>query len=198
MCGRFTLRNPQPVINQFETVEFGPRFNIAPSQKILTVADEPSFVKWGFTPYWAKGPFNLINARAETIWKKPSFRNSSRCLIPADGWYEWKTEGKQKTPYFHYMGDQSFCFAGIYGGYRGEVGCAIVTVEATQNLKDIHNRMPAILDKSSYQDWLQGEEKDVYDLSIDAKVEVVEVSIYVNNPNNDDEKCVSPIQAEVK
>ena len=193
MCGRFTLRNPQPVINQFETVEFGPRFNIAPSQKILTVADEPSFVKWGFTPYWAKEPFNLINARAETILKKPSFRNSSRCLIPADGWYEWKTEGTKKAPYFHFMRDQSFCFAGIYGGYRGEVGCAIVTIEATENLKGIHNRMPAILDKSLYQGWLQSEEKDIYDLFIESKVEAVKVSTHVNNPVNDDEKCVFPI-----
>ena len=193
MCGRFTLRNPQPVINQFETVEFGPRFNIAPSQKILTVADEPSFVKWGFTPYWAKEPFNLINARAETLLLKPSFKDSSRCLIPADGWYEWKTEGKKKAPYFHFMRDQSFCFAGIYGGYRGEVGCAIVTIEATENLKGIHNRMPAILDKSLYQGWLQSEEKDIYDLFIESKVEAVKVSTHVNNPVNDDEKCVFPI-----
>ena len=64
MCGRFTLRNPQPIINQFKTEEFEPRFNISPSQKILTIADKPSFIKWGFTPYWAKEPFNLINARA--------------------------------------------------------------------------------------------------------------------------------------
>tara|TARA_B100001013_G_C24410819_1_gene363852 strand:- start:30 stop:611 length:582 start_codon:yes stop_codon:yes gene_type:complete len=193
MCGRFTLRNPQTVVSQFETEEFEPRFNIAPSQKILTIADKPDFVKWGFTPFWAKEPFNLINARAETLLLKPSFKDSSRCLIPADGWYEWKTEGKKKAPYFHFMRDQSFCFAGIYGGYRGEVGCAIVTIEATENLKGIHNRMPAILDKSLYQGWLQSEEKDIYDLFIESKVEAVKVSTHVNNPVNDDEKCVFPI-----
>ena len=192
MCGRFALRNPQLVINQFETIEFQPRFNIAPSQKILTIADKPNFVKWGFTPYWAKEPFNLINARAETLWKKPSFRNSSRCLIPADGWYEWKTEKETKIPYFHYIDGKSFCFAGIYGGYRGEVGCAIVTIEAQENLKDIHHRMPAILDKSFYSEWIKGEEKDVYDLSIDSKVDIFEVSTHVNNPRNDDEKCIFP------
>ena len=103
MCGRFTLRNPQPIINQFKTEEFEPRFNISPSQKILTIADKPSFIKWGFTPYWAKEPFNLIKARAETLWKKPSFKDSSKCLIPADGWYEWKAEGEKNTPYFHYI-----------------------------------------------------------------------------------------------
>ena len=193
MCGRFALRNTQPVINQFHTEDFPPRFNIAPSQKILTIKDKPNFIKWGFTPYWAKEPFNLINARAETLLLKPSFKDSSRCLIPADGWYEWKTEGKKKAPYFHFMKDQSFCFAGIYGGYRGEVGCAIVTIEATENLKGIHNRMPAILDKSLYQGWLQSEEKDIYDLFIESKVEAVKVSTHVNNPVNDDEKCVFPI-----
>ena len=193
MCGRFALRNPRPVINQFHTEDFPPRFNIAPSQKILTIGDKPNFVKWGFTPYWAKEPFNLINARAETLLLKPSFKDSSRCLIPADGWYEWKTEGKKKAPYFHFMRGQSFCFAGIYGGYRGEVGCAIVTIEATENLKGIHNRMPAILDKSLYQGWLQSEEKDIYDLFIESKVEAVKVSTHVNNPVNDDEKCVFPI-----
>ena len=193
MCGRFALRNPQLVINQFETIEFQPRFNIAPNQKILTIADKPNFVKWGFTPYWAKEPFNLINARAETLWKKPSFRNSSRCLIPADGWYEWKTEKETKIPYFHYIDSKSFCFAGIYGGYRGEVGCAIVTIEAQENLKDIHHRMPAILDESFYSEWIKGEEKDVYDLSIDSKVDNFEVSTHVNNPRNDDEKCIFPI-----
>jgi putative SOS response-associated peptidase YedK len=193
MCGRFTLRNPKPVINQFETGEFLPRFNIAPNQKILTISGKSNFVKWGFTPYWASKPFNLINARAETLWKKPSFRDASRCLIPADGWYEWKNEGEKKTPYFHYLKDQSFCFAGIYGGYRGEVGCAIVTIEASENLKAIHHRMPAILDKSFYLEWIKGEEKDVYDLSIDTKVEFFEVSKHVNNPGNDDEKCIFPI-----
>ena len=198
MCGRFALRNPQPIINQFKTEEFEPRFNISPSQKILTIADKPSFIKWGFTPYWAKEPFNLINARAETLWKKPSFKDSSKCLIPADGWYEWKAEGEKKTPYFHYMNDKNFCFAGIYGRYQGEVGCAIVTIEATDNLKDIHNRMPVILDKSFYLDWLKGEERDVYAISIDTEVEVVEISTHVNNPRNDDEECVFPIQAEVK
>ena len=76
MCGRFTLRNPKPVINQFETGEFLPRFNIAPNQKILTISGKSNFVKWGFTPYWASKPFNLINARAETLWKKPSFRDA--------------------------------------------------------------------------------------------------------------------------
>ena len=192
MCGRFALTNPQPLMREFH-IAIEPRFNISPNQKVLTLDKEINYMKWGFTPYWADKPFNLINARSETLHTKPSFKNSSRCLIPADGWYEWKTEKETKIPYFHYIDGKSFCFAGIYGGYRGEVGCAIVTIEAQENLKDIHHRMPAILDESFYSEWIKGEEKDVYDLSIDSKVDIFEVSTHVNNPRNDDEKCIFPI-----
>ena len=193
MCGRFTLRNPKSVMDLFETEELIPRFNIAPSQKILTISDKPSFMIWGFTPYWATKPFNLINARAESLWKKPSFRNSSRCLIPSDGWYEWKQEKDKKIPYFHHMEDETFCFAGVFGGYRGEVGCAIVTIDSTKKLRDIHSRMPAILDKSCYQAWLKGDLENVFETSIDSKVHVIELSNYVNNPEHDDKDCIAPL-----
>ena len=103
MCGRFALRNPQPVKNQFHLETLEPQYNICPGTKILVVTDHPHFINWSFTPYWAKEPFNLINARGESLWKKPSFRNSSRCLIPADGWYEWREEEGQKIPYFHHL-----------------------------------------------------------------------------------------------
>jgi putative SOS response-associated peptidase YedK len=91
------------------------------------------------------------------------------------------------------LGESSFCFAGVYGGYRGQVGCAIVTLEATDHLKPIHSRMPAILDKSAYQDWIQGSEEDVYDLSISNKIEFYKVSTIVNNPKNDSEDCFAPV-----
>ena len=113
MCGRFALRNPEPVKNQFHLETLEPQYNISPGTKILAITDQPQFITWGFTPYWAKEPFNLINARGETIWKKPSFRDASRCLIPADGWYEWRIEEGQKIPYFHHLNDRSFCFAGV-------------------------------------------------------------------------------------
>ncbi|HIA44194.1 MAG TPA: SOS response-associated peptidase, partial [Gammaproteobacteria bacterium] len=184
MCGRFAIRNPEPVKRQFQIETLEPQYNICPGTKILAVTDHAQFIKWGFTPYWAKEPFNLINARGESLWKKPSFRNSSRCLIPADGWYEWKQEEGQKIPYFHYLGESNFCFAGIYGGYRGEMGCAIVTLEATVDLQSIHSRMPAILDKTAYDQWIKGDEDDVYDLSISEKIEFHQVSTIVNNPSN--------------
>ena len=193
MCGRFTIRNPEPVKRQFQIETLEPQYNICPGTKILTVTDRAQFINWGFTPYWAKKPFNLINARGESLWKKPSFRNSSRCLIPADGWYEWKQEEGKKIPYFHYLEESNFCFAGIYGGYRGEMGCAIVTLEASVNLQSIHSRMPAILDKTAYDQWIKGDEVDVYDLSISEKIEFHQVSTIVNNPSNNVKDCCLPL-----
>ena len=193
MCGRFAIRNPEPVKRQFQIETLEPQYNICPGTKILTVTDRAQFINWGFTPYWAKKPFNLINARGESLWKKPSFRNSSRCLIPADGWYEWKQEEGKKIPYFHYLEESNFCFAGIYGGYRGEMGCAIVTLEASVNLQSIHSRMPAILDKTAYDQWVKGDEDDVYDLSISEKIEFHEVSTIVNNPSNNVKDCCLPL-----
>ena len=189
MCGRFAIRNPESVKRQFQIETLEPQYNICPGTKILTVTDHAQFINWGFTPYWAKEPFNLINARGESLWKKPSFRNSSRCLIPADGWYEWKQEEGKKIPYFHYLEESNFCFAGIYGGYRGEMGCAIVTLEASVNLQSIHSRMPAILDKTAYDQWIKGDEVDVYDLSISEKIEFHQVSTIVNNPSNNVKDC---------
>ena len=193
MCGRFALRNPEPVKAFFDIDDLEGNYNIAPGSQILSISEGPHLLKWGYTPYWADEPFELINARAETLWKKPSFRNSSRCLIPADGWYEWKKEGDKKVPYFfHHSTDDFFCFAAVYGGYRGVVGCAIVTTEANKELASIHNRMPAILDKSLYQDWIKGSE-DVFEETISKQIEFYEVSTYVNNPSNNDEPCTQPV-----
>tara|TARA_Y100001949_G_C15789586_1_gene244388 strand:+ start:21 stop:611 length:591 start_codon:yes stop_codon:yes gene_type:complete len=190
MCGRFALRNPLIFKKEFKEIILEQRFNIAPGQKILTINKRPNFIKWGFTPYWAEKPFNLINARSDTLSKKPSFKNSSRCLIPADGWYEWKNEEGMKTPYFLHLEDQIFYFAGVYGGYRGEVGCAIVTKEASYNISSIHDRMPFIVDKNQHQDWLQGEEILNLDSSVSEKITFYQVSTHVNNPNQDDEQCI--------
>ena len=90
MCGRFTLRNLDDLKARYGETDFSPSYNVAPGQQILTITDKFQTMEWGFTPYWAEKPFNLINARIETLFEKPSFTNSNRCLIPADGWYEWK------------------------------------------------------------------------------------------------------------
>ena len=190
MCGRFTIRNATAFKSQFGGEEIVPSFNAAPGQKIAAMTDKLNYIKWGFTPLWADKPFNLVNARSETLSTKPSFENSSRCLIPADGWYEWKEEGDKKVPYYNHLEGESFCFGGVYGGYRGEVGCAIVTTEATDHLKDLHDRMPFIIQRSYYKDWIQNNEGNFFDEALAKRIKFYPVSTYVNNPSHNDENCI--------
>ena len=193
MCGRFTIRNENAFQNQFGGQSASPSFNIAPGNKITTMTDKLSTTNWGFTPLWADKPFNLVNARFETLSTKPSFRDSSRCLIPADGWYEWKTEEGIKTPYFHHLDGDIFCFGGVYGGYRGQVGCAVVTTEASDHLTEIHERMPFIVHRSHYKDWLAANNGNLVDETSSNRVKFYAVSTYVNNPQNTDQKCIERI-----
>ena len=190
MCGRFALRNPEPIKDYFHVQDLEGSFNIAPGQNILTLGNKPNFIRWGFTPYWAEKPFNLINARIETLSELPSFKNSNRCLIPADGWYEWKSVDDTKIPFFHYLKNNFFCFAGLYGGYRGKVGCAIVTIESRNHLRAIHKRMPLLLDKMYYKDWLNSRDIDLSNTNLAEKIKFHEVSTYVNNPQHDDARCI--------
>ena len=113
MCGRFTLRNLDDLKTRYGETDFRPSYNVAPGQKILALTDKFQTMEWGFSPYWAEKPFNLINARIETLFEKPSFTNSNRCLIPADGWYEWKQKDEVKVPYFHHLKGDSFFFGGV-------------------------------------------------------------------------------------
>ena len=193
MCGRFTIRNENAFQNQFGGQSVSPSFNIAPGNKITTMTDKLSTTNWGFTPLWADKPFNLVNARFETLSTKPSFRDSSRCLIPADGWYEWKIEEGIKTPYFHHLDGDIFCFGGVYGGYRGQVGCAVVTTEASDHLTEIHERMPFIVHRSHYKDWLASNDGNFIDQTATNRVKFYAVSTYVNNPQNADQKCIEKI-----
>jgi len=190
MCGRFTIRNSNSFQNQFGGDEISPSFNISPGQKMATMTDKINHTKWGFTPLWADKPFNLINARYETLATKPSFKDSSRCLIPADGWYEWKVDGDKKIPFFHHLNGELFCFGGVYGGYRGQVGCAIVTTEAVDHLKNVHERMPFIVQRAHYKDWLNSNTVNSFDDSLARLIEYYPVSSYVNNPYNDDDQCL--------
>ena len=96
MCGRFTLRNLDDLKARFGDIDFNSSYNIGPGQKLLALTDKLQSIEWGFSPYWADKPFNLVNARIETLREKPSFSNSNRCLVPSDGWYEWKEkDGKR-------------------------------------------------------------------------------------------------------
>lgn len=170
MCGRFTIRTaPKVKLNGVRTdadLPFEARYNIAPTQDVFVVADlgrgpELTRLSWGLIPARSVDGKRFINAREETIESKPSFSESfkrRRCLILADGFYEWKRSGKSKKPYYFQMTDESqFAFAGIWDswGLRDRITtCAIVTTTANETLEPIHNRMPVILRPDSYDRWL--------------------------------------------
>jgi len=192
MCGRFTLRNVDTLKSKYGEIDFEPSYNLCPGSPVLMLTDQLKSINWSFTPYWAEKPFNQINARVETLSSKPSFENANRCLIPADGWYEWKTEEDEKIPYFHHADGDIFFFAGVYGGYRGKLGCAIVTMEALETTKEIHERMPLIVARSHFKEWLEGSDSNSFDEIMVKSIKHHRVSTHVNNPTNNDPKCIFP------
>jgi len=177
MCGRFTLTvDPADLQEAFPQYSFPaegkPRFNIAPTQPVLALPNTPAlaadYFTWGLIPSWAKDPSigsRLINARAETLAEKPSFRGGykyKRCLIFADGFYEWKAQPgtKFKIPHFiHLKSGLPFTFAGLWDAWQAPDGslvksCAIITTEPNELMAALHNRMPVILPPSVYEQWL--------------------------------------------
>ena len=191
MCSRYTVRDTQAVQREYGAV-IKPSYNVAPSQDVVVVTDKAETMKWHYSPTWAKEPMNLINARSETLREKPSFKMAERCLIVADGWYEWLREGESKQPYYFHMSNKVFNFAGIYTEYQGVKGCAIITKEANEKLSKIHHRMPVMLKHNEGRDWLKG--KDVYSSSLSERVEYYPVDKIVNSPRNNDERCVEEIK----
>jgi putative SOS response-associated peptidase YedK len=175
MCGRYTLRTPPDVLKrQFglasEPVGLTPRYNIAPSQAVAVVPSLPErrvqMFRWGLIPAWAKDPSienRMINARAETAAEKPSFRTAlraRRCLILADGFYEWRGTTSPKVPiHVRMRSQQPFAFAGLWEKWRAAEGepvfsCTILTTTPNALMADIHNRMPVILPMEAYATWL--------------------------------------------
>ena len=147
-----------------------PRYNIAPSQSILAIlaqagSSQAELLQWGLIPSWSRERNGFINARAETLEEKPSFSESfqrRRCLIPADGFYEWKKSGKSKQPYYFQLTDQSpFMFAGIWDKWETEgntiASCAIITTTANELMAPVHDRMPVILRSENQDAWLRRE-----------------------------------------
>ena len=197
MCGRFTVRDIQQIQDEY-SLSIKANFNVSPSQDVLVLTDreggstQPETMRWHYSPTWAKEPMNLINARSETLREKPSFRMAERCLIIADGWYEWLREGESKQPYYFHMSNKVFNFAGIYTEYQGVKGCAIITKEANEKLSKIHHRMPVMLKSNEARDWLKG--KDVFTSSLSERVEYYSVDKIVNSPRNNDERCVREIK----
>ena len=221
MCGRFTLTADQDSFeNRFSLTRFDlgwvPSFNIAPTQEVLTVTNDggenrPELMRWGLVPSWAKDPKignRMINARSETLAEKPSFRTAfkrRRCLIPADGFYEWKREGKAKKPMLITANPGGlFAFAGLWETWKQPddswlLTCAIITTSANEFMKSIHDRMPVILPRESEASWLDPEEQDTAMLSelllpYDSdRMEAYEVSTLVNSPRNNFPEVIEPV-----
>jgi len=195
-----------------------PRFNLTPSQDLLTLVpalegtgDLADFAwkRWGLLPSWAKDPSmgqRMFNARSETVREKPSFRAAfkrRRCLIPADGFYEWTPRNKDHRP-FHFTPtrDALMAFAGLFESWKGEGGeviesCTVLTTEANADLEGVHHRMPVILDPKDFATWLDPNvEPDVLvGLMRSAPAGTLSreaVTRYVNNPRNDDVRCLEP------
>jgi putative SOS response-associated peptidase YedK len=224
MCGRYRLSRRKEIIEEYFGSDpwyddWSPRYNIAPTQLVPVIRQNPkepvrqlSLMKWGLIPHWAKDPsiaMGTTNAKSETAATKPAFRDPlkfRRCLIPADGFYEWKKTPTSKLPFcFEVNKGDLFAFAGLWDGWRNAYGqwlktCSILTTEPNAVTSAIHDRMPVILDPDSYGLWLDPGMKDVnvisellkpYDAS---RMWCYPVTSRVNHVGNDDEECSRPME----
>jgi putative SOS response-associated peptidase YedK len=217
MCGRFTLTvDPADLQQKLDLKdapsELQPRYNIAPTQPVAVVTSAADrrveIFQWGLIPSWSKDPSmgsRMINARAETIHEKPAYRvpfQRRRCLVLADGFYEWKQLDKGKLPYYIQLASgQPFAFAGLWDHWTSPEGderntCTIVTCEPNELMAQLHNRMPVIFDKDTMWDWLDPEAQAVALKAMLAPyanpMKAYPVSRLVNKPENDGPECIKP------
>lgn len=224
MCGRFvqnfTLVTLETIFNISSTSsEIKSNYNVAPTQEILAIikyGNENALERlyWGLVPFWAKDisiGSRMINARAETVSSKPSFRNAfkkHRCLIPADGFYEWKGEKGKKQPfYISTHTGKTFAFAGLWETWTDKKSdeesvyksCTIITTDASDSIRKLHNRMPVILDPDFYEKWLNVEIQDpkgLENILQDGTIREMKyypVSTFVNSVKNNTPECIKPI-----
>lgn len=217
MCGRFTLKTPERVkferlVDTFGLDNIIPRYNIAPSQNVLAVVErdavrEITSLQWGLIPFWSKQAKAFINARVETIEEKPTFKESfqrRRCLIPADGFYEWERVGKKiSQPYYFQMKNgAAFAFAGIWDRWKSNghtiTSCAIITTTANELLAELHHRMPVIFTPQSHDLWLNEEARstDLKEILVPfpaSEMTSHAVSRDVNNTKIDDEDLLQQV-----
>lgn len=221
MCGRYTLSSPPDLVGELvgldETPRLRPRYNIAPTQLVPAVRQDPGGgrrldeLRWGLIPHWAKEASignRMINARVETAASKPAFRQAfrrRRCLLPADGFYEWKPRRGAKQPYLvRHREGRPFAFAALWERWADPQGgdvesCTILTTDASETLAQIHERMPVILPPAAYEAWLDPGLDDVATLErLVARPDADElvfhpVSRWVNSPANEGPRCVEPI-----
>jgi putative SOS response-associated peptidase YedK len=221
MCGRFSLvQSADAIADVFDLEELpvlAPRYNIAPTQPVGVIrlasqrSREFTYLNWGLIPSWAKDPkmgARLINARAETLSEKPSFRAAfkrRRCLVVADGFYEWQPRERGKQPFYIQLEDhQPFGFAGLWEHWQSPDGseiesCTIITTEANDLMRPIHDRMPVILNRSNFDAWLDPSIQSgdqLYPLLRPYAAEAMQaypVSTAVNSPRNDTAVCLEPV-----
>jgi putative SOS response-associated peptidase YedK len=222
MCGRFVIKSDLQQIQLAFNVtqvhaQVQPSYNIAPTQPVATIVQREHQIaleamRWGLIPAWAKDASigaKMINARAEGIAEKPSFKRplkSKRCLIVADGFYEWKKERARKIPMFiRLKSDAPFAFAGLYDVWQSApdktiTSCAIITTRPNELMQTIHTRMPVILPKSAYSSWLDPANQNLAELiallepyPADAML-AYPVSMLVNSPRNNSPECIQPVQ----
>jgi putative SOS response-associated peptidase YedK len=224
MCGRFTLRAPASVIAEefslFDVPPLEPRYNIAPTQMVAAVRmnreavppqREFAWFRWGLIPSWADDPAignRMINARSETVAEKPAFRaalRKRRCLIVADGFYEWQKSGREKQPYFiRLRSDRPFAFAGLWEFWEGPdnsawESCTILTTDANDLMRPIHERMPVILAAEDYRRWLDPAVQDSAAVTPllrpfpSKEMLASPVSPYVNSPSHENPRCIEAL-----
>ena len=222
MCGRYSLKTPvERLSEKFQFPKVFPmklRYNIAPSQTVAVVRCLPddsdrklAMLRWGLIPAWAKFPnsgVQPINAKAETAAELPMFRDAfrrRRCLVPADGFYEWKQDGGRKQPVYIRLKDgEPFAIAGLWEHWEGQDGqvvesCTLLTTEPNDLLAPIHNRMPVILDPEDYEQWLDPDLQQADRLNpllqpfSAEQMTAYPVNLRVNNPKHDDPLCLEPI-----
>ena len=224
MCGRFTLRTPtQTMASLFDGLRFPdltPRYNICPTQNVIGIRqnengkNEVAELRWGLVPFWAddlKIGARMNNARSETAATKPSFRNAfkrRRCLLLADGFYEWKKEADRKQPYYiSRRDDQPFFMAGLWESWTDKSTenskpvetCAILTTEANAMMEPIHDRMPVILDPEAIEFWLNKNSSDREKLEallvpyVPDELRSFRVDPMVNRTINDSPQCILSI-----
>jgi putative SOS response-associated peptidase YedK len=224
MCGRYRLSRRKQIIEEYFECDPGdedwsPRYNIAPTQAVPVIREHPkepirqiSRMRWGLIPSWAKDPSiatGTINAKSETAAIKPAFRDPlrlRRCLIPADGFYEWKRAAKGKQPFcFEVNNGELFAFAGLWDGWKNPDGqwiktCSILTTTPNAVTSAVHDRMPVILDPSSYDLWLDPGMQNIAAISellkpYDARtMRCYPVSTRINHVANDDEECSRAVE----
>jgi putative SOS response-associated peptidase YedK len=222
MCGRYTLHVPTRALMDLfdlpEVPDLLPRYNVAPSQEVPVVrqrgeARELTLLRWGLIPFWSKDPKRgptPINARSDSAAEKPAFRTAfrrHRCLLPADGFYEWKKEGTKKQPVLFRMRDEGpFAFAGLWDRWEGPDGqiiqsCTLLTTEPNALVETVHDRMPVILPPEAYDLWLDPtvhEPARVQPLLRPYPAEAMTatpVSPRVNSPREDSPDLITPMAA---